>query len=39
MLELVPGFTLSSYAGFIGHGNEADLKGDLAALRKAGIPE
>lgn len=39
VLELVPGFTLAGYAGFIGHRNRLDLDRDLAALRKAGLPE
>ncbi len=39
VLGLVPGFTLSGYAGFIGHRHRMDLERDLAALRKAGLPE
>jgi len=39
VLELVPGFTLSGYAGFIGHRDQMDLDRDLRALRKAGLPE
>jgi adenylate cyclase len=39
VLELVPGFTLSGYAGFIGHRHQLDLDRDLTALRKAGLPE
>jgi hypothetical protein len=39
VVELVPGFTLSGYAGFIGHRHQLDLDRDLTALRKAGLPE
>ena len=39
VIELVPGFTLSGYAGFIGHHHQLDLDRDLTALRKPGLPE
>ena len=39
VIELVPGFTLSGYAGFIGHHHQLDLDRDLTALRKSGLPE
>jgi adenylate cyclase len=39
VLKNNPEFTLEAYTGFIGHKNPADLERDLAAMRKAGLPD
>ncbi len=39
VLKLNPNFTLSAYAGFIGHRDKADLDRDLLWMRAAGLPE
>ena len=39
VLKNNPEFTLKAYEGFIGHKNPADLERDLAAMRKAGLPD
>lgn len=39
VLELNPNFTLSAYSSYLPHREQADREKDLAAMRKAGLPE